>query len=124
MRDKIRDINLDGYRLELFDLSRSDSDGKSILGYTFTGKDGIPLFDGEDFHCAPLDAIDSDETVRSLLGFLTLRPGDTDREYFEDYTPEQMAFAQGDAEGLSVYAMELENEEQDAAVGTFENWKE
>jgi hypothetical protein len=53
-----------------------------------------------------MHATDSNETLRALLGFLTLKPGDTDREYFDDYTPAQMAFAQGDAEMLSLYSME------------------
>ncbi len=35
------------------------------------------------------------------MGFLTLRPGDTDPDYFEDYTPEQHAYCDAHAEALS-----------------------
>lgn len=37
---------------------------------------------------------------RPLLGFLTLRPGDTDREYFDKYTPAQLEYANQHAETL------------------------
>jgi hypothetical protein len=105
-RDTLRDVNVDGYRLTLWDTNRSDSMGKSVLGYEFKGPDGSVIFQGEDFHCSPVQAVDSDETVRSLLTFLTLRPGDTDADYFADYTPEQIAFTEGDAEALSIFALE------------------
>jgi hypothetical protein len=54
--------------------------------------DGWIIFEGEDFAGSPMDADDSDETVAALLTFLTLRRGDTDAEYFESYTPEQLAW--------------------------------
>ncbi len=95
-----------GYRLDVWDTHRTDSYGKSILGYEFRTPDDEMLFAGEDFSASPLHAIDSDETLRALLGFLTLRPGDTDSEYFESYTPEQMAFAEGPAEELQMFGME------------------
>ena len=59
------------------------------------------VFEGEDFSPSPLHAIDSDEAVAALMGFLTLRPGDTDREYFAEYTPEQLEFADQHAEALA-----------------------
>lgn len=36
--------------------------------------------------------VDSDDCLRGILGFLTLRPGDTDLEYFEHYTEEQLGY--------------------------------
>ena len=59
------------------------------------------LFEGQDFSPSPLHAIDSDAAVVGLMGFLTLRPGDTDRDYFDKYTPEQWAFVEQHAEALS-----------------------
>lgn len=44
----------------------------------------------------------------ALLGFLALRPGDTDAEYFERYTPEQLDFAAEHGDELQIWAMELE----------------
>ena len=96
-----------GYRLFTWDTYRTDRYGKSVLGYAFyePGKD-MPLFSGEDFHCAPGFPIDSDKALRSLLGFLTLKPGDTDPEFFADYTEEQRAFCERDAEQLQQWGFE------------------
>lgn len=110
----LRHVTCDGYRLLMWDTNRTDDRyGKSVLGYAFyaPGADK-PLFVGEDFCCSPANCVDSNETVCSLLGFLTLRPGDTDREWFENYTPEQMAFAEGDAEQLQMFALERDAEDE------------
>jgi hypothetical protein len=61
----------------------------------------VVLFTGSDFSCAPGHATDSDDSIAALLGFLTLRPGDTDAEYFEAYTPEQLAYCDAHAETLA-----------------------
>lgn len=75
------------------------------IGYRLTmheaGKRTV-LFQGEDFGCSPMHAIDSDACVESLMVFLTLRPGDTDREYFADYTPAQIDYCEQHAEALGV----------------------
>lgn len=99
----LRHIQLDEYRLLLWYAFKQDRLGKDILGYALI-KDDKAIFLGEDFHASPLNANDADETVRSLLCFLTLRPGDTDSEYFENYTADQYNFAMdGSAERLSLY---------------------
>lgn len=116
MRDLLRTVKLRPYRkgagptftLVTWDTGRIDGDGKSILGYEFrqhTAKSGrhadtIVLFTGEDFCCSPLYAIDSDRCLATLLGFLTLRPGDTDTEYFDTYTAAQLAYCAEHAESL------------------------
>jgi len=51
---------------------------------------------------------DGDETIAALLSFLSLRPGDTDDEYFDDYTEDQMEWAEMHGEELSWIAMEME----------------
>ena len=35
-----------------------------------------------------------------------MKPGDTDSEYFEHYTPEQLAFAEQYGETVDCYAMD------------------
>ena len=60
----------------------------------------VTLFEGEDFGCSPLHSIDSYEAVESIMGFLTLRPGDTDADYFAEYTSEQLRFCDDHAEAL------------------------
>ena len=59
-----------------------------------------PIFDGSDFGCSPLHAIDSDDTIAAIMSFLTLQPGDTDPDYFSDYTPAQRDFMQMHAHAL------------------------
>lgn len=107
---RLRHVEIDGYELVLWDTHRTGyyvgRYGKSILGYAFGRKGEAPIFIGEDFGCPPSYAVDSDASLRCLLGFLTLRPGDTDSEYFEKYTEAQKAFAEGDAEALQIWAME------------------
>lgn len=71
------------------------------LVYTGTEKvqyyfflEGELLFSGNDFRPSPLFDIDSLDSIASLLGFLTLGKGDTDNEYFKDYTPDQFKWSE------------------------------
>jgi hypothetical protein len=52
-----------------------------------------------------MHADDSDATIASLMTFLTLRPGDTDAEYFESYTPAQLDYCSHHAEALNCEVM-------------------
>src|SRR6478609_979026 len=92
---------LPAFTLTMYATDRFDGRNGYYIAYklTATGQ-RQPIFEGEDFSCSPMDATDSDNSVRALMGFLTLRPGDTDEEYFERYTPEQLAFADHHAESL------------------------
>ena len=68
---------------------------------------GTVLFEGHDFRVPPCyPAYDCEESARALMGFLSLRPGDTDPEYFDDYTPAQMEYCQGHGETLGMYALD------------------
>jgi hypothetical protein len=106
-RESIRTWRAGRFQLDLFDTGRCDGRGQTRLAYSFRDG-GKVIFEGEDFAGSPLHADDSDETVAALLSFLSLRPGDTDREYFERYTPEQMDWARQHGEELSLLAHELE----------------
>jgi len=105
-RDKVRTCIFRPYRKGMgpvFTLTSYDAgrryDGKNGLAYTLRAE-GKTIFEGDDFACSPFDAIDSDGAIACLMGFLTLRPGDTDSEYFENYTPEQLEFCALHAEAL------------------------
>lgn len=105
--EKIRRVTLAPYgrkgptfTLTLWDTGRRDGRGQSYLAYRLTSH-GRPIFEGEDFSGSPMHTDDSDATVRSLLTFLTLRPGDTDADYFSEYTPQQIAFRDEHAEYLA-----------------------
>jgi hypothetical protein len=109
----LRNVTLRPYRdpaisftLNTFDSGRTDDLGKSILEYQFQGPDGKVLFEGDNFACSPMNAIDSDDCVRDILAFLTLKPGDTDSEYFQNYTQAQLDFVNEHAETLSMYAID------------------
>lgn len=109
-KDIIRRIWSCGAYLEVWDTGRMDCRGQSVLGYRLKVS-GAVVFEGEDFAGSPLHADDSDETAGALLSFLTLKPGDTDREYFSGYTPEQMAFCESSiCEELAFEAMILKGE--------------
>ena len=85
--------------------------GQQKLAYRLTSPEGFVLFEAQDFGCSPMDGVDSDATVRGLLGFLTLQPGDTDDDYFHSYTQEQLEFAEGPAEQLNFWTLDPEEDE-------------
>jgi hypothetical protein len=118
--EHLRQWEADGFRLDLWDTGRCDRMGKSILRYALfdetqpLGK-GI-VFEGEDFHCSPCHAIDSDETVEAVLDFLSLEQGDTDREYFAAYSPVQLAWRDRRANDLKLAAMALADAREGVAI--------
>lgn len=114
MRDKLRRVILRPYRkghgpafiLDTFATERTDWRGQTRIAYTLKMRENgrsVVLFEGVDFAGSPMHADDSSASVASLLGFLTLRPGDTDAEYFEKYTPGQLAYCNRHAETLACY---------------------
>lgn len=93
------------YTLTIFDCQKTTYLGKKIIAYRLykTRRQGATtlLFECSDFACSPMVGIDTDDTVRSIMGFLTLRPGCVDPDYFKGYTPAQIAFANNEAESLA-----------------------
>lgn len=94
------------FELHMWGTNRTDWRGQSYLGYTLkmrSYKSKVPtlLFEGSNFAGSPLYSDDSDQTIVYLMSFLTLRPGDTDADYFKDYTPEQLDFCSQHAESLA-----------------------
>lgn len=83
-----------GFTLRLWDTHSRDSRGQSVLQYQLKDRRKV-IFEGDDFAGSPMHADDSLDTVCALLGFLTLKPGDTDREYFDKYTEDQLDWCQG-----------------------------
>lgn len=107
-RELIKTWRKQGFTLRMWDTFIQDWLGQTRLTYQL--KDGRRIiFAGDDFSGSPLHADDSLETVAGLLGCLTLKPGDTDREYFEKYTPKQMNWCQSfRCETLGMIQVELE----------------
>jgi hypothetical protein len=111
-----------GMILIVSDTFKTDSMGKSRLAYDFR-KDGDsePLFSGDDFFCGMFTSINSDECMLCLLAFLTLKPGDTDKEYFEEYNENQLSWANSsECENFSFDVSLLENPNDNEEEYTFE----
>lgn len=104
----LRDVDLYGFRLTTWQSANFRTD-RNYVYYRFNDKNGKVLFEGDDYSPGMATSIDGDESLRGLIGFLTLRPGDTDDEYFNAYTRDQWDFAQTEAEELSIWAMEPEH---------------
>lgn len=114
--NRLRTVRLTPYRkglgptftLVTWDSGRRDHRGTTTIGYELRQRDDKTtsiLFSGEDFNASPMYADDSDKALAALLGFLTLRPGDTDRDYFDAYTPAQLEYCDQHAEALSCEAV-------------------
>lgn len=105
------------FALTLSDTGRRDEYGKHIFHYRLTITDPqhyhseyvvrAPqtrvLFEAEDYHAhyVPTHNFhDLDSVIEGIMGFLTLRPGDTDEEYFKNYTHEQLDYCERFAEAL------------------------
>jgi hypothetical protein len=104
------------FLLELYDGGGHDAAGRWAVDYRLiqcgwtnsigTREKRKVIFDSAFGSQSPVfthDAIDSRKAALTVLSFLTLRPGDTDREYFADYTPDQLEFADQHGETLSIY---------------------
>lgn len=100
-RDCIKTWHKKPYTLRLFYL------GGEKLGYEFKYGRKV-IFTGKDYRPSPLHAIDSLDSVYGLLSFLSCQPGDTDEEYFADYTLEQTEFVKAHGETLSMLVFDYE----------------
>lgn len=89
-----------GYKLTMLDTGKVNGYGKAIVKYCLKNPSGIKLFAGQDFAASPMDTPTGKQSACALIQFLTLKPGDTDADYFEHYTDNQMEFAQGEAEQI------------------------
>ena len=109
MNELIRTWENTPFKLELFDTQQILNQPQHQLAYKFYCK-GSLIFEGNDYGCSPMHSIDGDESVAGLLGFLALREGDTEDDYFKDYTQLQLDFADEFGEDLSYLAMDLGGE--------------
>ena len=86
-----------------------DGDGRIRWRYKLAAGNAV-IFSGEDLSSP--SGTNEDQAARAALGFLTLRPGDTDAGYFGSYSPAQQAWRDAHAEDLS---MALITEDGDSA---------
>lgn len=71
-----------------------------------------PLFYGINGTAAD-EYIDSNSVVRSAILGVSMRPGDTDPDYFDDYTAEQLEWANRYGEEFGCFSVDPENEEHE-----------
>lgn len=111
-RNRLRTVRFTPYRkgcgpsftLTIWDTPHRYHTGQFKLAYELwecSGGKRSLLFTGNNYGVSPLHGHDSDQAVEGLMGFLTLRPGDTDPDHFADYQPHQLAFAAAHAETLA-----------------------
>lgn len=97
--DRVGATRVGGYTLTLFRVGHDRYDARLTRQGELVGV-------WRDFRPSPMHAVDAPETWACIWGFVTLRDGDTDAEYFADYTPEMLAFSEGDAETVGWLASE------------------
>ncbi|MFF3667474.1 hypothetical protein [Microtetraspora malaysiensis] len=93
--------------LELEAAGRTD-EGRIRWRYRLS-RSGRTIFAASDICSGVGGDLTAQELVsvaRTVLCFLTAGEGDTDAEFFADYTPAQLAWRDECAEELSVYAMD------------------
>lgn len=83
--------------------------GGDTCSYTFS-VNGIELARGNDFRPSPIYNIDNINTMVSLFGFLTVKIGATDPEYFNNHTPEHLLWLES-----------LQRDEINLQISDFEN---
>ena len=96
------------FKLELYEPVNLGM-GRWQLSYRLYRNDQV-LFEGDDYGCSPMHAVDGVLTMLTLLSFLTLPLGATDREYFDGYTDNQIAFRDNEAVELFMVAIDTHPE--------------
>lgn len=109
----------DRFKLELYD----EHTYPTRLAYKFYLNNKV-LFEGNEYRPSPMHSIDGKESIFGLLAFLSLRPGDTDDDYFKDYTPEQLEFCETDAEELSLLVNDWEYDDETKTSGPDKEFSE
>jgi hypothetical protein len=83
-------------------------DGRIRYVYRLS-RHGQTVFEGQDFcsgsGAAPVAAT-LGHAAGCLLGFLAMRPGDVESDYFAEYTPQQRQWRDAFAEDLSTWAQD------------------
>lgn len=118
------------FRLQLIDTGLTGEYGKRGIGYRLAeygprgGFRGVIFAHEKHGIIWHPGVIDDDRAVGEVLNWLTLRPGDTDSEFFDDYTKRQLDFANEHAETLGLYGLEWAEELEHEAYEGFEDPRE
>lgn len=83
-------------------------DGRTYIRYKLWDS-GRLIFRGTDYSPSPMHCIDGDLSVAGLLAFLSVGKGDTDSDYFREYTRAQIEWRDSARrEELSYLQFEME----------------
>ncbi|MFD0883007.1 hypothetical protein ACFQ08_00285 [Streptosporangium algeriense] len=96
----------DDHLLEVWPAGHQDG---RIRWYYRLSRKSRTIFAASDICSAAGTVLSTQElarAARSVLAFLTLRPGDVEAEYFDVYTATQLAWRDRYAEDLAVFALE------------------
>lgn len=97
----------DGFTLTL-EWQNKFRDGRQWASYELKDGDTV-LFSGNDLAPAPGFELSHRVVVSDVIGFLTLKKGDTDPEFFDNYTPDQMEWTRSDrCEELQMLGLDIE----------------
>lgn len=88
-------------------VNRAERNGHRVAWHYVLERNTNTIFEGADFSTTAGSTYG--EAARGVLGFLTLGEGDTDPEYFDGYTSEQVAWRDECAEDLSIFGIEEED---------------
>lgn len=104
---KLGQLKFNNTKLELF------YKGSDRLSYKFYYNKQI-ISEGDDFRPSPMFGIDSLDAFVACLGFMTLKPGDTDKDYFKDHTKEHMNFLEShDCDELNLLINDFEDKDSE-----------
>ena len=109
-QELIKTWRKDGFTLRLWDTgTTSQHNGATRLRYELKDHRTV-VMKGDDFYASPMHGDNSLHTVCGLLGFLTLKPGDTDHEYFDKYTAPMMKWCESSrCEELGMIGIDMED---------------
>ena len=92
---------------------RNDGGAFTRLDYDYElYADGKLICKGDDFSPPGFRDVEYYVSVSDLLGFLTLRPGDTDDEFFARHSPEHLEWLDTiQADDVRIWIYDIENQD-------------
>jgi len=126
MREMIRRVvcqPLTGSKIEIrmYDTGRRDSRGMTRIEVEadrldLNSGERKVLFSGSDLYMSPGMGTcdDSDAMVKCAVSMVAMRPGDTDSDWFDNYSPDQLEWSRSyECEALQESALDLSETELD-----------
>lgn len=105
--NKLGQLRILDTKLELF------YKGSDRLSYKFYYNKEL-ICEGDDYRPSPMFGIESLDSFVSCLGFMTVRLGDTDKDFFKDHSESHMKFLEtNDCEELRLLISDFEDKDSE-----------